>query len=181
MQSLGQPPPEYVTNIFEANFIRSFEGPEPGTLFMDRENEGHFLFVVHVDFFANEGMSICGTSTSCGIISCACLNLPSEIWYKPENMYVAGIFGPQEPHLEQLNHYIQPFMDDMVIGSDRGMQFSMTALYLSGHVACTAVVISCNDLPAAQKVSQLGAVTSHNYCTVCQCQHLSLLVQVLRR
>jgi hypothetical protein len=62
-----------------------------------------------------EGMSIHGASMSCGIILCACLNHPLEIWYKPENMYIAGIFGPKEPHLEQLNHYIRPFMDSMVI------------------------------------------------------------------
>jgi hypothetical protein len=128
-----------------------------------------------VDFFANKGMSIHGASTSCGIILYACLNLPLEIWYKPENMYIAGIFGPKEPHLEQLNHYIQPFIDDMVIGWDRGIQFSRTASHSSGHLAHTAVAISCNELTAAQKVSQLGAVTSHNNCTVCQCYHRSTL------
>jgi hypothetical protein len=176
--SLGQPPPEYVTNIFEADFLRSFKGPEPGTLFVDRGNEGRFLFVMHVDFFANEGMSIRGASTSCGIISCACLNLPLEIRYKPENMYIAGIFGPREPHLEQLNHYMRPLIDDMVIGWNRGVQFSRTALHSHGRLARTAIAISCNDLPAARKVSQLGAVTSHNYCTVCQCHHKSTLGRV---
>jgi hypothetical protein len=45
-------------------------------------------------------------------------------------------------------------------------------------LAHTAIVISCNDLPAVQKVSQLGAVTSHNYCTVCQCHHKSTLGRV---
>ena len=88
---------------------------------MDRGNEGRFLFIVNVDFFANEGMSIRSASMSCGIISCACLNLPSEIWYKPENMYIAGIFGPKELHLEQLNDYIWPLIDDVVIGWDRGV------------------------------------------------------------
>ena len=39
-------------------------------------------------------------------------------------------------------------------------------------------MMSCNDLPAAQKVSQLGAATSHNYCTVCQCRHKSTLGRV---
>jgi hypothetical protein len=136
-QSLSQPPPEYVTNIFEADFIQSFEGPEPRTLFMDREDEGYFLFIVHVDFFANEGMSICSASMSCRIILCACLNLSLKIWYKPENMYIDGIFGPKEPHLEQINHHIWPFMDDIVIGWDRGIQFSRTASHSSGHLAYT--------------------------------------------
>jgi hypothetical protein len=49
-QSLSQPLPRYVTNTFEADFTQSFKGPEPGMLFIERGNEGHFLFVVHVDF-----------------------------------------------------------------------------------------------------------------------------------
>jgi hypothetical protein len=174
----GQPPPEYVTTMFEADFVRSFLGPDRRTLFVDRGDEGCFLFVVHVDFFANEGMTIRGASTSCGIISCACLNLPSEIRYKPEHMYIAGIFGPKEPPLEQLNHYLRPLIDDMVIGWEKGVRFSRTALNSSGRVARTAVAISCNDLVAARKVSQLGAVTSHHYCTVCQCHHRSTLGRV---
>jgi hypothetical protein len=128
-----------------------------------------------VDFFANEGMSIHGASTSRGIVLCACLNLPLEIWYKPENMYIAGIFGPKGSCLEQLNDYIQPFIDNMVIGWDRDIRFSRSASHSSGHLACTAVAISCNDLSAAWKVSQLCAVTSHNYYTVCQCHHKSTL------
>jgi hypothetical protein len=176
--SLGQPRPVYVRNIFEADFVRSFEGPEPGMLFVDRGSEGRFLFVVHVDFFANEGMSIHGASTSCGIISCACLNLPFEVRYKPENMYIAGIFGPKEPHLEQLNHYTRPLIDDMLIGWSKGVRFSRTALHPHGRVGRTAVFISCNDLPAARKVSQLGAITSHNYCTVCKCHHKTTLGRV---
>jgi hypothetical protein len=42
----------------------------------------------------------------------------------------------------------------------------------------TAVAISCNNLPAAWKVSQLGAVISHNYSTVCLCCQKSTLGQV---
>ncbi|KAG2067677.1 hypothetical protein BDR04DRAFT_1026634 [Suillus decipiens] len=58
--------------------------------------------------FSNpEGLNICRASTSCRIISMACLNLPLDIRYKPENMYLAGIIpGPKQPSLENLNHYI---------------------------------------------------------------------------
>ena len=52
-------------------------------------------------------MTICGASTSSGIIAAACLNLPLEIRYKPENMYLAGVItGPKEPRLTELNHYM---------------------------------------------------------------------------
>jgi hypothetical protein len=74
-------------------------------------------------------MYICSASISCGITY---LNLPLEIWYKPEKMYITSIFGPKEPCLEQLNHYIWPFMDNMLIGLVKGIQFSRTASHSSG-------------------------------------------------
>ncbi|KAG2746128.1 hypothetical protein P692DRAFT_20739319 [Suillus brevipes Sb2] len=94
-------------NAFKAQFLHQFRGPEPGLLFIDRGEEGHYAFALHVDFFNPEGMNLHGASTSSGIISMACLNLPSDIRYKPENMYLAGIIpGPKQPSLEHLNHYI---------------------------------------------------------------------------
>ncbi|KAG6326380.1 hypothetical protein ID866_12709 [Astraeus odoratus] len=54
--------------------------------------------------------------TSCGIISCACLNLPLEMCYKPENMHLVGIIpGPEEPSGDQLNHFLDPLINDMVV------------------------------------------------------------------
>jgi hypothetical protein len=44
-QSLSQPPPEYVTNIFEADFIQSSKGPEPGMLFIDRVSCSLFMWI----------------------------------------------------------------------------------------------------------------------------------------
>ena len=50
---------------------------------------------------------------SLGIIAMACLNLPADVRYKPENMYLAGIIpGPEEPKLELLNYYQEPLIRD---------------------------------------------------------------------
>ena len=68
----------------------------------------------HVDFFNSEGMTIYRATTSSGIIAAACLNLPLEICYKAENMYLVGVIpGPKEPHLMELNHYIRPVVDQL--------------------------------------------------------------------
>jgi hypothetical protein len=40
MESLGQPPPNFVGDVFEGQFLRTFEGPKPGTLFVDRQGGG---------------------------------------------------------------------------------------------------------------------------------------------
>jgi hypothetical protein len=180
LKSLDHPRPHFVRNIFDAEFIRSFEGPsstpDKKTLFIERGTEGRFLFVLNVDFFSPEGMNIRGARTSCGIISMACINLDMEICYKPENMYIAGIIpGPREPTLSELNHYMRPLMDDMVVAWEKGVHFSRTALHPTGRLTRSAVAASVNDLPAARKAAGFAGHSSHFYCSVCQCWHRSTI------
>jgi hypothetical protein len=162
MSSLNRPLPSYAKDIFKASFLRTFQGPKPGTLFVDRGDEGRYVFSLNIDFFNIEGLHIRGASTSCGIISCACLNLPLAICYKPENMYLAGIIpGPREPHLTDLNHYMRPLMDDMVVSWERGYHFSRTPSCPNGHTNRSAIAAVICDLPAAHKTAQLAPPTSH--------------------
>jgi len=38
-----------------------------------------------------------------------CLNLPPELLFKAENMFVAGIIpAPSQPSSTELNHYVRP-------------------------------------------------------------------------
>ncbi|KIO08055.1 hypothetical protein M404DRAFT_134964, partial [Pisolithus tinctorius Marx 270] len=92
-KSLHLSPPRFVMNPFEAEFLCQFTGPQPGKLFIDRGDEGRYAFALHVDFFNPEGMRQHGATVSSGIISMACLNLPLDIRYKPENLYLAGTFS----------------------------------------------------------------------------------------
>ena len=172
---LDNPPPEFVKDVWQAEFLRTFEGPMPGTLFIDRHDEGHYGFTFNVDSFTVEGMRIQGAKTSCGLISMACLNLPYEIRYRPENMYMAGIIPHKELNLTELNHYLKPVIDDLEMSWKTGVHYSKTALYSSGRTVRCAIVAAVMDLLAARKASQLAPVTSHFYCSVCQCYHLDTL------
>ncbi|KAF8574710.1 hypothetical protein K439DRAFT_1649726 [Ramaria rubella] len=99
----------------------------------------------------------------------ACLNLPPEICYKPENMYIAGIINsPGEPHLTDLNHYMQPLVDDMELSWDRGVHFSKTAMFPTGRMTRSAIAAVVCDLPAARKAAQLSSHSSHFYCSICR-------------
>jgi len=51
-------PPCLVKNPFEAQFLREFRGLDPKKLFVNRGDEGRYVFVLHVDFFNPEGMSL---------------------------------------------------------------------------------------------------------------------------
>lgn len=172
LASLSRPKPRYVKNAFEAQFLREFNGPGDGKLFIDRGDEGRFAFALHVDFFNPEGMRIRGARTSSGIISMACLNLPINIRYKPENMYLAGIIaGPKQPSLENLNHYIRPLVQDLASSWERGVRYSRTANHSNGRTTRSAVALVVCDLPAARHVSALAGVSSHFFCSACNCYH----------
>ena len=59
-----------------------------------------------------------------------CLNLPPEMHYKPENMFLFGIIpGPKEPPLTCLNHYLCLLIDMLLEFWYTGIRFSRTADY----------------------------------------------------
>ncbi len=171
----GQPTPEYVTDVFEAEFLRTFEGPTPGQLFVNRPGkEGRYAFALSFDFFRTEGMKINGASTSSGLISAACLNLPLNIRYNPENMYIAGIVpGPHEPLNDELNHYIRPLIDDLLVTWERGVHYSRTACHPTGRDTRSAVALCVCDLPGGRKLTQTASHSSNHYCSVCHCWGIS--------
>lgn len=172
MQSAHEPPPPYVADIFEAEFLKTFQGPRAGELFLDRGDEGRYGFSLFVDFFVVGGLRVRGAKDSCGIIAMACLNLPIHLRFKPENIYLAGLVpGPREPHITELNHYLRPLITDMGDSWNRGIHYPRTATKESGRTTRSAIVTSVNDLPGARKVSQLAGVTALLSCTVCPCHY----------
>ena len=173
---LDNPLLEFVKDVWQAEFLRTFKGPIPGALFINRHDEGHYGLTFNVNFFVIEGMWIQGARTSCGLISMACLNLLYEIYYQSENMYMAGIIpSPKEPSLMELNYYLKPVIDDLATLWKTGFHYSKTALYSSSHTVHCTIIAAVIDLLAACKTSQLAPVTSYFYCSICQCHHLDTL------
>ncbi|KAI9570018.1 hypothetical protein HD554DRAFT_2019274 [Boletus coccyginus] len=102
-------------DLWDAEFVQTLKGPRSSTLFVNQGGEGHFLFSLNIDFFNIEGNLQQNASTSCGIISCACLNLSLSIHYKLKNMYLAGIISsPNKPYGDQLNYFLDPPLQDTV-------------------------------------------------------------------
>ena len=113
----SEPLLEFTLDIWDMEFLRKFEGPENDGLFVARRKEGRYLFTFNYDTFNIEGMQIHGTTTSCSLLSMVCLNLPPDICNKPKNMYVAGIIPSLHfPKETQLNHYLQPIINDLDVG-----------------------------------------------------------------
>lgn len=168
--------PEYMGDVGDGSFIRSFVGPDGHRLFIVRGKEGRYLFALNVDYFAVEGNTARGAKTSVGVISMTCLNLPATIRNDAGLVYIAGIIsGPFEPKLTEIMHYLRPVVDDFVTSWTRGVRYSRTACFPAGRTTRSAITIVVTDFPAGRATSGTAAVTSHHYCSVCTCYHLSTL------
>lgn len=167
MESIRSGSPTNLNDAFDADFIRSFMWKD-NKLFIDRPaGEARLLFSLFFDFFNVEESRQAGAKTSTGIIAMACLNLPVDIRYKPENMYIAGIIpGPKEPPGTQSNHFIAPLVDDLVEAWDRGICFS----HSPDRVVRCALACAVCDLVGACKLSCMAGVTSDFICTICKCK-----------
>jgi hypothetical protein len=169
LSSLNQGSDGLVDDPFTAEFLKTFEGPIPGQLFIDRGNKVRLAFVIHVDFFNPNGVSTHSNSDSIGLISLALLNLPTDIRYLPQNLFLAVIPGPREPKDHEISYYLRPIIDEFCVGWQRGFHISQTASSPdNGRDVEIAMALSLNDLPAARKVSGAAGHTSHFICTRCK-------------
>ena len=158
-----------LADIFDGEVLKRFKGPN-GELFGAGGTEGHYAFSLCVDFFNPFGNKAAGKSTSCGMISLVCLNIPPDIRYKPENMFLAGIIpGPREPPLTAINHYLSCIVDDLIDFWSPGVFFSQTKKYPGGrHVLCALVAVIC-DLLGARKIGGFAGIHHNYFCSVCKC------------
>jgi hypothetical protein len=54
---LGNPPPDFVNNVWQVEFLRTFEGHMPGTLFIDRQEEGCYgVFITVVRLYNQQAI-----------------------------------------------------------------------------------------------------------------------------
>lgn len=159
--------PDSLQNVFEGEFMKDFKGPD-GKSFVDRGDKIRLAFSMHVDFFNPDRITHRGATKSLGVISCANLALHPSIRYLPEYMYMCIVPGPNEPPEDELDHYIQPVIEQFVRAWRPGFKISRIADSESGAVVEAAIVLSVNDLPAARKVAGFHGHMSGFLCSVCK-------------
>ncbi|PIL29463.1 hypothetical protein GSI_08405 [Ganoderma sinense ZZ0214-1] len=121
-----------------------------------------------VDWFNPYGNKKAGKSHSIGAIYLACLNLPIDMRYAPEYIYLAGIIpGPREPVLDELNHFIRPLIDEFLVLWTRGLYFGRTALRWTGRFVRAALIPLVCDLPALRKTAGFAGHSSKHLCSFC--------------
>lgn len=155
-----------VSDVFEANFIKDFKGPD-GKLFVDRGDKIRLAFSIHLDFFNPNGIRYRGNHDSIGVISCANLALDPSIQYLPENMFLTIIPGPIEPSADEIDHFVRPILEQFLQAWRPGFKVSCTADSDSPVVVEVAILLSVNDLPAARKIAGLQGHMSALICSIC--------------
>ena len=165
----GDPTIDRMHDIFDGEMLRDFNGPD-GKHFSVGGEEGRYVFSLCVDFFNPLSNKQAGKKASVGLISLVCLNLPPELRYKPENMFLAGVIpGPHEPPLNALNHYLTPLIDDFLDFWNHGVRFTRTEGHHQGRlVRCALICVVC-DLPAARKTAGFAASSHNHFCAICRC------------
>ena len=98
-------PCEEMKDIFDGETLQNFRGFD-GQHFSNCD-EGQYVFSLCVDYFNPLGNKQARKKKSIGLILLVCLNLPPDMRYKQENMFLFSIIpGPSEPPLTCLNHYM---------------------------------------------------------------------------
>ena len=94
-------------DIWDVPALQDFLSPDGRKFIAPDTGEGHYIFSLNMNGFNPFQRKQAGKKASSGAIYMICLNLPSEIRYKPENMFLVGIIpGPHEPSLHQINHLL---------------------------------------------------------------------------
>ncbi|KAJ3885680.1 hypothetical protein GG344DRAFT_70322 [Lentinula edodes] len=164
-------------------FVHEFLGADARLFIADRGSEGRWLFTLNADFFNAEGNRIRGKKSSTGMMAMSCLNLPLKMRNDHAYLYVPGIIqGPHEPNAinAEHRHYLKPLIDDLLVGYTRGIRpYATHRTYGKDcpydRIFRVALALVLMDFKAARPFSGFLDVTSHHFCYMCDCWHVSHL------
>jgi hypothetical protein len=97
--------------------------------------------------------------------------LPREERYKDENVILVGVLpGPTEPNGHQLNHYLEPLVEELQTLWKTGFPFTcMDTSSQEVHCRCYGAILSIScDIPASQKVSGFLSHMAVAGCSRCK-------------
>jgi Transposase family tnp2 len=160
---------EELRDIWDGKVFREFKGPDGKPFIQPGSQEGRYIFSLCMDGFNPFIMKEAGKKVSVCAIYMVLLNLPIDVRYRVENMFLVAIIpGPREPSLEQINHVLAPLVDDLLRFWEPGVFIRRTANHLHGRLCRVALIPIVCDLPAARQVSGSASHASNHFCSFCK-------------
>ena len=97
------------------------------------------------------------------------LNLPPQLHYLPENIFLVGVIpDPGKPATDKINHYLKPLVQSLLEFWDPGVFFSRTCNKRLGKLFKAMLVPLVADMLGARQILGLpGIATAHYFCTFC--------------
>lgn len=161
----------FMYDIFDGSVLQNFKAAD-GTLYIDRAaappGTRRLVFGLGVDGFNPFGNVIAKKKASSTGIYFILFDLPPDLRYRPENMYLVGVIpGPNHPHLEQINNALQLVVDDFLPFWSPGVRFSRTAVHPEGRLVNIVIICLIMDLLAARQVAGIGFPKHSLFCSCC--------------
>lgn len=111
-----------------------------------------------------------GKIVSCGAIILYCLNLPSEIRYLLENIFIVGLTpSPFKPDAVTLIHLLDPVIDTILQYLPPGKQIT-THYHPEGVKIQARIIPLIADLPAAREAGGFLSHSATHFCSFCNCK-----------
>jgi hypothetical protein len=103
-----------------------------------------------------------------------CLNLPSELQYLPENIFVVGLIPPpSSPDLTTISHILTPLVKKVLEFQSPGKQIVIYQHPESVYVQIR-IALAIGDLGAIRKVGGFMSHSAHSFCSFCTCSSENL-------
>ena len=158
---------ENVHDIWDAKALRDLKGPDGKPFVIRCGKEGRYVFSICLDGLNYDGNKHGGRKASVCAIYLACLNLPPQLRYKVQNLFLAAVVpGPGEPSLHQINHVLAPLVDDLLRLYDEGVSIP-TPSHPGGRPVRIALGPLVSDLIAARQMAGFAPHSSNTFCPHC--------------
>lgn len=145
---------EFMEDIWHGSILEQFLGPD-GLKFSTRSSDGstiRLVFSLGIDSFNSyRNIQAKKKSSSTGIYM-VCLNLPPDVRYLPENIYLVGVIpGPNKPSLDQMNHSLELLVKELKMFWIPGVRYTRTGCHPNGRLVIAALVpLVCDPLATSE-------------------------------
>ncbi|EJF56722.1 hypothetical protein DICSQDRAFT_70886 [Dichomitus squalens LYAD-421 SS1] len=147
------PPPGIFHSIQDSRRWKALQGADGEPFFGPQGgHELRIAVILHVNWFSASSSAF-SASYSSGAISFSIPNLPPVLRYRVENLILSAMTdGPKEPDAEELQHWLELVVDDLLVLFYLGI-FAPTESRKEGRRMRVALVCTCADHPAMCKAA----------------------------